>query len=243
MNALIEEVLKKLMLFDKDDLEVFLPSIFQHKKPIIISFLNFHALEIAGENSKMKECILNSDVLFRDGVAIEKICDKLRIEPKHNCNGTDLIPMLINMAKVMNIPIALIGSDNVTVRKAAEFLQESGVNVCLYLDGYLEENIYFDSVNSILGRAIVLIGMGMPKQEILSYKLKNATKEPLIFINGGAIIDRFGGKVKRCPKWMITYKIEWLYRFISEPRRLYRRVVVGGVNFMKIYKGIGNENS
>ncbi|EFH72965.1 WecB/TagA/CpsF family glycosyltransferase [Vibrio cholerae] len=243
MNALIEELLKKLTLLDKDNLDVFLLSIFQNVHPIIISFLNFHALEISEKNSKMKECILSSDVLFRDGVGIEKICKKLKIDPKYNCNGTDLIPMIVDFSKTIDIPVVLIGSDNATVKKAAEFLQSSGINVSLYLDGYSEEKIYFESIKKISGRAIILIGMGMPKQEILSYKLKRLTKEPLIFINGGAIIDRLGGKVKRCPKWMIYYKVEWLYRFISEPRRLYKRIIIGGINFIRIYKGVQIGNS
>jgi exopolysaccharide biosynthesis WecB/TagA/CpsF family protein len=75
--------------------------------------------------------------------------------------------------------------------------------------------------------------MGMPKQELLSVLIKENLDFPCLVINGGAIIDYYGNKVTRAPKWMRVNGLEWLYRFGLEPRRMFKRYMIGNILFLK----------
>jgi N-acetylglucosaminyldiphosphoundecaprenol N-acetyl-beta-D-mannosaminyltransferase len=69
--------------------------------------------------------------------------------------------------------------------------------------------------------SIIWIGLGCPKQEIWMHQ--NAYKLPGVMIGVGAAFDFHSGRIKRAPKWMRTFGLEWLHRLLSEPRRLWRR--------------------
>ena len=74
---------------------------------------------------------------------------------------------------------------------------------------------------------LVILAMGMPKQETVALALRAALNEPTTIVNGGAILDFLGGKVARAPEWMRRARIEWVYRLVNEPWRLASRYVVG----------------
>ncbi len=76
----------------------------------------------------------------------------------------------------------------------------------------------------------------MPKQEKLAIYLKNNLNYSCVIINGGAIIDFWGKKIKRAPLWIRNFKIEWIYRLILEPKRLGHRYIIGNFVFMKRFK-------
>lgn len=208
------------------------------KESIIISWLNFHALELSNENTNMHDAILNANYTFRDGVAIEILMRKLNLEPGINANGTDMIPLLLDSARDRLVPVILIGSVKKRVEKARDNLISQGHNVITSVDGYKDDSFYIEKIKEVDSSSIVLLGMGMPRQEILSMKLKKAIDCNHIYINGGAIIDRFSGEIERAPEILIKLKLEWLYRFIKEPLRLFDRTVLGGFRFARIFFGI-----
>ncbi|GMN14968.1 WecB/TagA/CpsF family glycosyltransferase [Altererythrobacter sp. MTPC7] len=76
--------------------------------------------------------------------------------------------------------------------------------------------------------SLVILGMGMPKQELLAERL---LKDPafsrtgMVVVNGSAIIDFMSGEVQRAPEWMRRAKVEWAYRLAREPRRLLPRYI------------------
>jgi N-acetylglucosaminyldiphosphoundecaprenol N-acetyl-beta-D-mannosaminyltransferase len=72
----------------------------------------------------------------------------------------------------------------------------------------------------------------MPKQESIAERLRENAKRPLLIICGGAIIDFLGKKIERAPVWMRRARIEWIYRLWREPKRLFRRYVVGNPVFI-----------
>jgi exopolysaccharide biosynthesis WecB/TagA/CpsF family protein len=73
--------------------------------------------------------------------------------------------------------------------------------------------------------------MGMPKQEAVAARLANSGV-PCLIVCGGAILDFLGGKVSRAPQWMRRLGCEWVFRLISEPKRLFTRYVVGNPMFL-----------
>ncbi|WAL61696.1 WecB/TagA/CpsF family glycosyltransferase [Thermocoleostomius sinensis] len=81
------------------------------------------------------------------------------------------------------------------------------------------------------GATVLAIGAGAPKQEKFIHKYKNQFKHIKIFMAIGATIDFEAGNVSRAPKWISEMGLEWLYRLVSEPRRLWRRYLLEGPTF------------
>jgi exopolysaccharide biosynthesis WecB/TagA/CpsF family protein len=79
---------------------------------------------------------------------------------------------------------------------------------------------------------LIVLGMGMPKQEEVACMLRAAVGYPCLIVCGGAIIDFMGGKTSRAPAWMRSTGLEWAYRLMLEPKRLFHRYVVGNPVFI-----------
>jgi len=80
--------------------------------------------------------------------------------------------------------------------------------------------------------AIIVLGMGMPRQEEVAGLLRAALGFPCLIICGGAIIDFLGGKTSRAPAWLRRAGLEWAFRLALEPGRLFRRYVIGNPLFI-----------
>jgi len=81
------------------------------------------------------------------------------------------------------------------------------------------------------GANVLAVGVGAPKQEKFIYKYKNKFKNIKIFMAVGATLDFEAGNIKRSPKWVSEMGLEWLYRLLSEPGRLWKRYLVEGPQF------------
>jgi exopolysaccharide biosynthesis WecB/TagA/CpsF family protein len=79
---------------------------------------------------------------------------------------------------------------------------------------------------------LIVLGMGMPRQEELAGRLREQLSYPCLIVCGGAIIDFLGGKTARAPAWMRRLGLEWLYRLAREPGRLFKRYVLGNPVFL-----------
>ena len=79
---------------------------------------------------------------------------------------------------------------------------------------------------------MVILGMGMPTQELLSAMLARELPGPVLIVNGGAILDFIAGRVRRAPGLMRRLGLEWLFRLLLEPARLWRRYLLGNVIFL-----------
>ena len=77
---------------------------------------------------------------------------------------------------------------------------------------------------------VLLVGMGMPKQEL--WIARNQKDLPFsVFLSGGAVFDYLSEEISRAPLWMRNRGLEWLYRFVLEPRRMFVRYIIGNPLF------------
>jgi N-acetylglucosaminyldiphosphoundecaprenol N-acetyl-beta-D-mannosaminyltransferase len=79
---------------------------------------------------------------------------------------------------------------------------------------------------------LIVLGMGMPKQEAVAVALRDQLAHPCVIVCGGAILDFLSGRVVRAPQWMRASGLEWVHRLVHEPRRLFARYVVGNPKFL-----------
>ena len=192
----------------------------------VLAFVNAHAMNMVAESEPFYQALMSADVVVRDGIGVSLLMQLMNQVPGQNLNGTDLIPQLI--ARNDGQPLALFGTRDPWLGKAQEVVQArlAPRSSCLVADGFLELGDYIRLAARHRPRVIVL-GMGMPKQEEVAIALRAALGFSCLVVCGGAIIDFLGGKTHRAPQWMRASGLEWAYRLGCEPRRLWDRYVHG----------------
>lgn len=200
-------------------------------QPHVLAFVNAHALNCAAESQAFFESLLAADTLYRDGIGMS-ILYKMQSTPAGlNLNGTDLIPQLI--AHFDGRTIALYGTQEPYLAQAcstitATLAPNSAINTA---NGFMPAARYAE-LAAVQQPSIIVLGMGMPKQEQVAVHLRSQLHHPCLIVCGGAIIDFLGGKVVRAPRWMRQCNLEWLYRLALEPKRLFKRYVMGNPKFL-----------
>jgi exopolysaccharide biosynthesis WecB/TagA/CpsF family protein len=144
-------------------------------------------------------------------------------------NGTDLIPEIAR--QFLGRRIALCGTKEPYLSLAAEKVTALGGVVVLMVDGFQPMASYINAVKESQAD-LVILGMGMPKQEDVSMLLAEHADNPLVIVNGGAILDFWANRFPRAPKVWQTLRLEWLFRLLLEPRRLWKRYILGNVIFL-----------
>jgi len=202
---------------------------FSSKGPFVISFINAQAYNLAMSNDTFFSNLIASDILLRDGVGMKIMFHVCGYNPGENLNGTDFIPVLLDKCNPSSI--VLIGT-KLPYAELARHHQALAKHNVVYLDhGFKGIDDYLANIINIKPD-VILLGMGMPKQEMLATVLKNRLKHDCLIINGGAILDFLSGHVPRAPQIFRRVGLEWFYRLCIEPRRLWKRYTIGNVLFL-----------
>lgn len=198
---------------------------------IRVAFVNAHAINLCHRHPDLLVNLLDCDFVFRDGSGMKLLYRFLKMDAGLNLNGTDLIPRIFEIYK--GEKVALLGTAQPYLDKASGRIAGMGLDPTIILDGFRSEDIYLRSL--IAGKpSLIVLGMGMPKQERVARLIAGAVEFPCLIVCGGAILDFLGEKVTRAPLFFRRYGMEWLYRLILEPKRLMSRYTIG--NFIFIFR-------
>ena len=200
-------------------------------EPRVLAFVNAHAMNSAAEDRKFFNALISSDLVVRDGIGMAILFRLLNQQPGLNLNGTDLIPKIIS--RFDGRRIALFGTQEPYLSQAREQIKARlapGSDV-ITEHGFLETTAYV-RLAATYKPGLIVLGMGMPRQEEVAAILRAAIGYPCLIVCGGAIIDFMGGKTSRAPKWARAIGMEWAYRLAVEPRRLFKRYVLGNPVFL-----------
>lgn len=154
-------------------------------------------------------------------------------------SGADLMPKLCALAAKKGYSIFLLGAAPGVAQKASEKLvnrypglRVAGVYSPPY--GFEKDPEEIEKINNILYEShadILFVGLGAPKQEIFIFENKEKYQIPISF-SVGATIDFIAGEQKRAPKWMTNHGLEWFYRFLQEPKRMFKRYFVNDTKIL-----------
>ncbi len=114
-----------------------------------------------------------------------------------------------------------VGRDIIVGSHSPSFGFEKNENECMEIVEMIKSS----------GATVLAIGVGAPKQEKWIYKYRHQLPNIKIFLAIGATIDFEAGNVKRAPKWLSKAGLEWLYRLLAEPKRLWKRYLIEGLPF------------
>lgn len=209
---------------------------------LLINTINAHSYNTALEDSKFAEALLGGDALIPDGASIVKACRWLgaKSRPVERVAGWDLFEFEMGRLNAKGGRCMFMGSSpkvqGLIVERARALYPN--IEVVTYSPPYKpefspEENrAIVDAINAA-DPDLLWIGMTAPKQEKWTYAHWPELKIRCHVGTVGAVFDFFAGTVKRAPLWWQTHGLEWLYRLLKEPRRMWRRYVVGNVKFLR----------
>jgi N-acetylglucosaminyldiphosphoundecaprenol N-acetyl-beta-D-mannosaminyltransferase len=214
------------------------------KKKTIISNVNIHALNLTFEIPWFRYFLNGSDLVFCDGYGV-LIGSYLLNQPIHyRYTPPDWINKLGKMCCENHFTLGLIGSKTGVAEKTESILIDKlpDLDVAFTYHGYFnktpghpENEAVIELINQTKPD-ILLVGFGMPMQE--KWLLENFDRlDVKVALPVGAAFDYVSGNVRRAPKWMTDHGLEWLGRLIIEPRRLWKRYIIGNpLFFWRIFK-------
>lgn len=154
-----------------------------------------------------------------------------------NVNGTDLFPMLCERLAGTRHSLFLLGARPGIAEATAENMQQlyPGLKIAGTRDGYFtadEEQEVIGQINGS-GATVLLVALGAPRQENWIMQNQQAL-DPGLMMGVGGLFDFYSGRISRAPVWVREIGLEWVWRLIQEPRRMWQRYLVG--NFLFLYR-------
>lgn len=224
-DAELLEVIRKV---EQDSLAWSLDQLHPGQGAQQLMFLNAHGVNCAASNNTFRHQVLRSDFLLRDGVGLAMGMKRIGLQNTENLNGTDLIPKVL--ARHRTASLAVWGSSDEALEKLGVRLREEGHEALVSLEhGFHDDAFYIEKYRTLQPDILVLC-MGMPRQELLASKLVTDAGKGLI-ICGGGWANFHSGHIVRAPVWMQRLRLEWLHRLSREPRRLGRRYTVDVIRY------------
>ena len=162
---------------------------------------------------------------------------------KEKISGSDLFPAFYTYHKNNeSVKIFLLGAaEGVAIKAQEEINQKVGREIVIQAYspsfGFEKNEEECEKIVELINRSgatVLAIGVGAPKQEKWLVKYRHKLTNIKIFLAIGATIDFEAGCKPRSPKWMSEVGIEWVYRLLSEPRRLWKRYLIEGLPFFRL---------
>ncbi len=226
--------MKKIRLFDTADYavvdyesasDIIIEQAEQHRSYGVFA-MPVHGLVTAVQESAMYEATQKADMIVADGQPIRWAMNHFyKVGLKDRVYGPTLTLYILDKAQQDQLKVFLYGgSTEETLGKFAAFIRQNypDVEIC---GTYREDDPAGDTLSSEeinqSGAHLVLVGRGCPRQEI--WVANQLGKVNAVMMAVGAAFSFHAGTVKQAPAWMQNNGLEWLYRLLSEPRRLWKR--------------------
>lgn len=201
----------------------------------VVYFVNAHCVNISRTDRAYLQILQEADMVFADGVGM-KIASQFLAEPLvDNVNGTDMYPLLCDRLQKTPCRVYLFGAAPGVVEKLKEktLAKYPGMTIVGTRDGFFAEQDIPEIIQSIKSSNtdLLLVAMGVPLQEkwIAEYAKETGVK---VAIGVGGLFNFYSDSIPRAPMWMRKTGLEWVHRLYKEPRRLWRRYLVGNLQFM-----------
>jgi exopolysaccharide biosynthesis WecB/TagA/CpsF family protein len=209
--------------------------LYERDRPALVAYANAHTLNLASRDEAYRDVLRSADIVLNDGAGLA-IAGRIFGRPfPDNLNGSDFNPVILEEAAARGWPVFLLGARPGVAGEAARRLSERipGLNVCGTRDGYFDRTRSDEVAREVsaAGAGVLMVAMGNPLQEMWLSRHLEATGARL-GVGVGAFLDFSAGVVPRAPAWMNRLWLEWLYRLLQEPRRMWRRYVLGNPLFL-----------
>lgn len=209
------------------------------QKKAIITYVNVHAINLAQELTWFREFINSSQIVFCDGYGVKWAARFLHSKDLQRYTPPDWFGQLAGVSAERGISMFFLGTRQEVVEKAAAVLKDKypDLKILGVHHGFFDKSLLGSENQEIVKKInmlqpdILIVGFGMPAQE--KWISENITELQVhVVFPVGAYFDYLAGEVVRAPRWMTDNGLEWLGRLLIEPRRLWKRYVLGNPKFI-----------
>jgi UDP-N-acetyl-D-mannosaminouronate:lipid I N-acetyl-D-mannosaminouronosyltransferase len=177
------------------------------------------------DDSSIRDAIMSASIRYADGIGVVKTLARKSGEKVSRVPGCELWEAVMDRAGAFDIPVYLVGASNETITETANLLEKQySVNICGIQDGYFDKDKEQDVIDRIaqIQPKIVTVALGSPRQEMFIQKCRKVCPNSF-FMGVGGTYDVYTNKVKRAPLFYRKLNLEWFYRLMSQPKRLFRQ--------------------
>jgi N-acetylglucosaminyldiphosphoundecaprenol N-acetyl-beta-D-mannosaminyltransferase len=203
-----------------------------------VTYSNVHVVVTAHSDEALRRAVNEADIASPDGKPMEFVARLKGLKEFRRCTGPDMMLALLEESERKGYTNYFYGSTQETLDQLKEKLLQQFPNLKIlkmYSPPFRplsleEENAIIGEMNS-LSPDLIWVGLGAPKQE----KWMHAQRSKLqrgVMLGVGAAFDFHAAKLKRAPRWMQQIGLEWFFRLMSEPRRLFKRYFVTNTLFV-----------
>lgn len=188
------------------------------------------------DDSELKSICENADMILTDGQIVVKLSKMLGNPIKERVCMTDFVWDVFDLAIEKNYKVFLFGGKEEVLAKATENIRNKLPQLKIVDSfsppfGFENNPEQLSEANNRIknsGADILIVFLGCPKQEKFIAKNKDIYQIPMSITMGGCV-DFMAGEVKRAPLWMQNAGLEWLFRFLQEPKRMFRRYFIDDI--------------
>ncbi|HET9073084.1 MAG TPA: WecB/TagA/CpsF family glycosyltransferase [Solirubrobacteraceae bacterium] len=202
-----------------------------------VMYVNAHVVNQSRSYPELLAALRRADLVYCDGYGVRLAAHVLDKPVPHRMTGADWIWDLASLCELSGQPIYLLGSEPPIAREAADQLRRwyprldvTGAHHGFFALGSPHNDRVIEDINAHPG-AIVLVGMGSPKQELWVDHYADALRGSVVW-TVGALFDYVSGHVPRAPRWLADNGWEWIFRLALEPQRMWRRYLLGNPQFL-----------
>jgi N-acetylglucosaminyldiphosphoundecaprenol N-acetyl-beta-D-mannosaminyltransferase len=190
------------------------------------------------KDAQLRESVVNADIINADGQGVVWASRILGKPLKERVAGIDLMEQLVRVAYLDGYKVFFLGAKEDIVRSVVEHYSEiysSGV-IAGYRNGYFKKEDEPEIARQIAasGANILFVAISSPTKENFLYQHRDVLKKVNFIMGVGGSFDVVSGLVKRAPLWMQKAGLEWLFRVYQEPRRMFKRYLVGNLKFIAL---------
>lgn len=205
------------------------------REPEYFSCINLHQIVLYKENERFREITDRAGLLTVDGQPVMWIAKMFGTPIKEKVPGEEFVPAVCKLATEKGYRIFFLGGAPGAAERAVENLRKDWPHLKVagtYSPpfGFEHDEAEMEKINALLKASqadILFVGLGSPKQDIFIDENKKIYRIPLS-LSIGIAIDYLGGSIDPTPKWARDHGLAWFFRFIQEPRRLFKRYFIEG---------------
>jgi N-acetylglucosaminyldiphosphoundecaprenol N-acetyl-beta-D-mannosaminyltransferase len=220
-------------LLTLDETVVRCQELIEQRRPVQHAFINAAETVMMEDVPGFRETLAGCDIVNADGQSIVWAARLLGVPLSGRVAGPDLMERLIDLAERQGFPVYFLGARaevlvdfEIAVRKMHPRLVIAGRH-----HGYFEDDAAVADDIHGSGARLLFVAISSPRKELfLSRNL--ARIGPLFAMGVGGSFDLLAGRTRRAPRWMQDAGLEWLFRLIQEPRRMWKRYLIGNARFL-----------
>ncbi len=209
-----------------------------NKRQIHHTVINANKVVLLQKNLELRNSVNSADIINIDGKGVLWAAEFLGKPVKERVTGIDFMMEVLQLAHKNSYKVYLLGAAEETLQALVDKLSNefSDHLIAGHRNGYFTDDNEKEIVSQIAASEaqILFVAMPSPKKENFLFKYKKELEKINFIMGVGGSFDVLAGKVSRAPLWMQRIGMEWFYRLIQEPKKMWKRYLIGNFSFLTL---------